>query len=191
MRTEFPRIRRISACAGGGPVWHDRGSKAVTSRCENVFSRARQTMASPCSVRSLAGDRNPPPQSSTDCIATVLKCRRPTTVAYRHPLHWCVDDQLTSPLTSDAGDLFGDGGRALVEDCTVTGNGGNGILIRDGTTAVIRGSRVKGNAGYGVLASDCDATLEANSIMGNRKGAVRVENGAELRGLKDGGNTID
>lgn len=79
----------------------------------------------------------------------------------------------------------------MVEDCTVTGNGGHGILIRDGTNAVIRGSRVKGNAGYGVLASDCDATLEANAIMGNRKGAVRVENGAELRGLKDGGNTID
>jgi hypothetical protein len=49
----------------------------------------------------------------------------------------------------------------------------------------------RGNASYGVLASDCSVTLEANTIQGNRKGAVRAENGAELRGLIDGDNTID
>jgi hypothetical protein len=42
-----------------------------------------------------------------------------------------------------AGDLFGEGGVATIDECTVTGNGGNGILIRDGANAVIRGSQVR------------------------------------------------
>ncbi|KAK3270530.1 hypothetical protein CYMTET_21075, partial [Cymbomonas tetramitiformis] len=75
------------------------------------------------------------------------------------------------------GDLFGGGASGIIEECDITMNGENGILVRD-ASPVIRKNAIRRNAAYGVRLADCDAEFDGNIIEGNRKGTVVTEFGA-------------
>jgi len=83
------------------------------------------------------------------------------------------------------GDLFGSACSATVEDCTVTDNKGDGILVRDGANATVSNCTLRGNGGYGLHLVDGSARLASSSVAGNRSGSVAAELGANLELVGD------
>jgi PKD repeat protein len=73
-------------------------------------------------------------------------------------------------LIQEGGYSFRRGVVSAVRNCTIRGNGGDGVLI-GGTTTTIVGNRVEENGGYGVNAGDSGGSnITSNWIAGNRIG---------------------
>ena len=74
------------------------------------------------------------------------------------------------------GDLLGSvAGTTVLEDCTLASNKEDGVLLRAGADAAIRGCTITGNGGVGIMAVDSSLNLLGCEVRGNRKGALKVE----------------
>ena len=68
-----------------------------------------------------------------------------------------------------------------MEDCTITGNKEEGVILRDGADASLLGCTIAQNGGIGILAVDSSLQLVGCQVRGNRKGSLKVERSRELK----------
>lgn len=68
------------------------------------------------------------------------------------------------------GDLEGSQGEALLQDCSLSGNELNGLLVADNAHTVLKGGSVSRNGGYGVYVKDGMADVEGNTFERNGQG---------------------
>ena len=61
----------------------------------------------------------------------------------------------------------------MLEDCTVEGNGAQGVLSRDGACPSILRCSIRGNAGFGVLLKDGGGDVRDNTLARERLAAPR------------------
>ena len=80
------------------------------------------------------------------------------------------------------GDLLGAvAGGSVLEDCTITGNKEEGVILRDGADASLLGCTIAQNGGIGILAVDSSLQLVGCQVRSNRKGSLKVERSRELK----------
>ncbi|BDA43086.1 hypothetical protein COCOBI_04-0970 [Coccomyxa sp. Obi] len=69
------------------------------------------------------------------------------------------------------GDLEGSEGEALLQECSVSLNELNGLLVADNAHMILKGGRISRNGGYGVYVKDGTADIEGNTFERNGQGA--------------------
>ena len=80
------------------------------------------------------------------------------------------------------GDLMGAvAGTTVLEDCTITANREEGVILRDGAEASLLGCKITQNGGIGILAVDSSLALVGCEVRSNKKGSLKVERSRELK----------
>lgn len=80
------------------------------------------------------------------------------------------------------GDLMGAvAGTTVLEDCTITANRDEGVILRDGADASLLGCKITQNGGIGILAVDSSLALVGCEVRSNKRGSLKVERSRELK----------
>ncbi len=86
----------------------------------------------------------------------------------------------------DSGIYFSGGQGSIIEDCTATNNGWNGIDV--GGNGIVRDNVVAANANSGINAYGKGLTVEANSVTSNSLTGIIAEDGSVVRANSVAGN---
>lgn len=62
-------------------------------------------------------------------------------------------------------------GEALLQECSISWNELNGLLVADNAHMSLKGGRISRNGGYGVYVKDGVAEIEGNTFERNGQGA--------------------
>ena len=59
----------------------------------------------------------------------------------------------------------------MLQECSISGNELNGLLVADNAHMILKGSRINRNGGYGMYVKDGVADVEGNTFERNGQGA--------------------
>ncbi len=71
-------------------------------------------------------------------------------------------------------------GDAVVEECSISGNELNGLLLADNAHLVLRQARISRNGGYGVYVKDGRADIDGNTFERNGRGPWFASDSADV-----------
>lgn len=73
------------------------------------------------------------------------------------------------------GDLEGRPGRVLLEQCSISSNKADGVLVRQGARPILKECTIILNKGYGMQLQDCTAVLKDNLMQANGRGSIAID----------------
>jgi len=68
----------------------------------------------------------------------------------------------------------------VIEECTFSSNGLNGVLLAENAHLMLKGSRISNNGGFGVFVKDGIADIDGNIFSENSRGPWSASANADI-----------